>query len=117
MNAILQKTNVWDGVLERIEKRLNRQIFDSWFLPVRFDGLDEDTRTITLSARKVTKDWICLYYAGLIEQVLTELKFTDYVVTWNIHEEQETEIVLEAEPDYFSGMPAAQAPRPRAVPG
>ena len=109
MNAILQKTNVWESVLERIEKRLNRQIFDSWFLPVRFDGLDEEARTITLSARKVTKDWICLYYSGLIEQILTELKFDDYVVGWNIHEEQESETVIETEPDFFSGIPASQA--------
>ncbi|MEP6848809.1 MAG: chromosomal replication initiator protein DnaA [Acidobacteriota bacterium] len=88
MNAILQKSNVWDSVLERIEKRLNRQIFDSWFLPIQFDSVDEETRTITLCAGKVTKDWVCLYYSGLIEQILSELSFDGYTVAWQIEEAQ-----------------------------
>lgn len=101
MNAILQKTDVWERVLERIEKRLNRQIFDSWFLPIRLEELDADSKTITLSARQVTKDWVCIYYTGLIEQVLAELKFADYSVAWNIQETPESE-TRDREPEFFS---------------
>ena len=109
MNAILQKTNVWDSVLVRIEKRLNRQIFDSWFLPIRFDSLDEENKTITLSAGKVAKDWVCLYYSGLIEQVMAELNFDDYSVCWHVEETSDAEIILETESEFFAG---ASEPRP-----
>ncbi|MEP7075728.1 MAG: chromosomal replication initiator protein DnaA [Acidobacteriota bacterium] len=99
MNAILQKSNVWDSVLERIEKRLNRQIFDSWFLPVQFESVDEDTRTITLCAGKVTKDWVCLYYSGIIEQILSELNFDGYTVAWQIDAENADQDESEGFPD------------------
>jgi len=80
MNAILQKSNVWDSVLERVEKRLNRQIFDSWFLPIQFDGIDQENKTISLCCGRVTKDWVCLYYSGMIEQTLSEIEMDGYSV-------------------------------------
>ncbi|MGH7784141.1 MAG: chromosomal replication initiator protein DnaA, partial [Candidatus Binatia bacterium] len=85
-----------------IEKSLNRQIFDSWFLPIRFERIDEENRTITLTTGKVAKDWVCKYYAGLIEQVLAELEFVGYTVTWNIEETPEATIVLESELEFFA---------------
>jgi chromosomal replication initiator protein len=101
MEAILRKTNVWDNVLERIENRLNRQIFDSWFLPIRFNGIDEATRTIFLVAGKVTKDWVCLYYSGLIEQIFVELNFAGYAITWQIEESSDPDLGVENESDFF----------------
>jgi len=97
MNAILQKSNVWDNVLERIEKRLNRQIFDSWFLPIQLKKVDEETKTITLCAGKVTKDWVCLYYSGLIEQILFEINFDGYSVAWQIEESVDLDRASEKE--------------------
>ena len=101
MNAILQKSNVWDSALERIEKRLNRQIFDSWFLPIQLESVDEQSSTITLRAGKVTKDWVCLYYSGLIEQILTELNFDNYTVAWKIEESTDSDFARESESEGF----------------
>lgn len=110
MNAILQKSNVWDSVLERMEKRLNRQIFDSWFLPVRFGGMDKENETITLCAGKVTKDWVCLYYAGLIEQILSELNYAGYTVSWQIEESADRVPATDGEVDRFPEVQNEMAP-------
>lgn len=106
MDAILQRTTVWDSVLTRIEKRLNRQIFDSWFLPIRFDSIDDQNKTIMLIASRVARDWVGLYYSGLIETVLLELDFAGYTVAWKIAENPETEMGPESEEEFYADAQA-----------
>ncbi|HTK37100.1 MAG TPA: DnaA/Hda family protein, partial [Pyrinomonadaceae bacterium] len=103
MNAIIETKNAWDGVLELVEQRLNRQIFESWFLPIRFDGLDEHTRTLRLNAGKVTKDWVCLYYTDLLDQAMAELHLSAYTIEWQIEETETAEngFADDIEPDFF----------------
>src|SRR4051812_11780774 len=103
MNAIIETKNAWEGVLELIEKRLNRQIYESWFLPIRFDGLDGGNQTLTLSAGQVTKDWVCSYYTDLLEQTMAEMGLSAYKIKWQIEETEsiENEFANDAEPDFF----------------
>jgi chromosomal replication initiation ATPase DnaA len=103
MNAIIETKNAWESVLELVEQRLNRQIFESWFLPIKFDGLDEQNRTLRLSAGQVTKDWVCLYYTDLLEQTMAELNLSGYTIEWQIEETEpaENEFADDTEPDFF----------------
>jgi chromosomal replication initiator protein DnaA len=103
MNAIIETKNAWEGVLELIEKRLNRQIYESWFIPIRFDGLDGKNQTLTLSAGRVTKDWVCSYYTDLLKQTMAEVGLSSYKIEWQIEESEsvENEFTDDSEPDFF----------------
>lgn len=56
---------------------------------MRFAGVDDQTRTITLAAGEVTKDWICRYYAELIETTLASIGFADHSIEWLVEEEEQ----------------------------
>lgn len=87
MNTTSAETaNVWSSVLQSVEKRLNRQIFDSWFRPIQFDGFDEDEKILRLRASQVNKDWVSTYYSDLIAQTLNELNLANYRLDWKIEE-------------------------------
>lgn len=82
MELILEKKTIWDDALELVRERLNKQIFTTWFLPIKFVNLDHDAREIRLQAGDVTKDWVDRYYADLIDQVFSELGLQNYAVKW-----------------------------------
>ncbi len=115
MDTLLLKTDVWDDVLTFVEKRLNKHIFDSWFRPIEFEGLNEAERTIHLKAGQVTKDWVALYYSELVAHSLRSLGRDKYSIVWNVipsedadkkfAENSETDIFDDVE--NFDGEPAA----------
>jgi chromosomal replication initiator protein len=119
VEALLQKTDVWDNVLAFVEKRLNRHIFDSWFRPIEFEGLNETDRTIHLKAGQVTKDWVALYYAELIAHSMSSVGRENYAIEWTITASENTESAFAAgagsenfeEPDRFGVDPAPDRPQ------
>jgi len=86
MNTSVETINVWSSVLQSVEKRLNRQIFDAWFRPIQFDGFDEQEKVLRLRASQVNKDWVNTYYSDIIKQTLNELDFANYRLDWKIEE-------------------------------
>ncbi len=95
MDTSIEKPNVWNNILETVEKRLNRQIFDSWFRPIQFEGFDEEAKVLHLRASKVNKDWIHTYYSELLTQTLRELDIANYKLDWEIEESKVPEDFLE----------------------
>lgn len=77
---------VWNNILQSVEKRLNKQIFDAWFRPIQFDGCDEQDKILHLRASQVTKDWVNTYYSEVITQTLKELNLSNYQVDWEVEE-------------------------------
>ncbi|MGI8640145.1 MAG: chromosomal replication initiator protein DnaA [Pyrinomonadaceae bacterium] len=84
MEMSLEKANVWNNILQSVEKRLNKQIFDAWFRPIQFNGCDEQDRILHLQASQVTKDWISSYYLEVINQTMKELNMFNYQLDWEI---------------------------------
>ncbi len=80
--------NVWSNILQSVEKRLNKQIFDAWFRPIQFDGFDEDEKVLRLRASQVTKNWISTYYSEMITQTMKELNLLNYSLDWEIEESE-----------------------------
>jgi chromosomal replication initiator protein len=80
--------NVWSNILQSVEKRLNKEIFDAWFRPIQFDGFDEDEKILRLRASHVTKNWISTYYSEMITQTMKELNLTNYSLDWEIEESE-----------------------------
>ena len=37
MDPSVENQNIWTNILQSVEKRLNRQIFDVWFRPIQFE--------------------------------------------------------------------------------
>ena len=84
MESSLTKANVWNDIQAFLEHRLNKHIFDSWFRPIQFEELNEDTLTLQLRAGQVTIDWVSIYYSQLLDQTLTEFGLSDYTIEWTV---------------------------------
>ena len=99
MKDTLQNQTTWNDILGIVKTRLNKDVFNTWFRPVAFEGIDEESRTITLKAGQVTKDWICIYYSDLIDQTLAELDLGGFRIQWQIDPEQPAEPKFEYDDD------------------
>ena len=84
MKTSLAKAEIWNDIRSFLERRLNKNIFDSWFRPIQFDGLDDESMTMHLRAGQVTIDWVSIYYSQLLNQTLTEFGLSDYTVEWSV---------------------------------
>ena len=97
MKPISQKTTAWDDALSHVKTRLNKDVFNTWFRPIRFDSIDDDRATLSVRAGQVTKDWVCLYYSQLLEQTLKEIGLSSYRLEWRIDADEAAETVFEEE--------------------
>lgn len=94
--------DTWDVILAHIEKQLNKHIFDSWFRPIRFSGVDELTKTVHLSAGKVTADWVNLYYGDLLAEGFAAAGLEGHTIEWNSETTQpEEETAEDGDIDFF----------------
>ena len=84
MKASLAKSTAWNDVLRVVKKHLNKDVFNTWFRPIGFDGVDESRQVINLRAGQVTKDWVCQYYTNLLNETLGELGLAEYSFAWHI---------------------------------
>lgn len=92
--------NVWNSILQSVEKRLNRHVFDAWFRPIQFESCDEREKILRLRANEVTKDWINTNYTEVILQTMKELNLSGYQIDWEIAEGKEADYTDE-EIDFF----------------
>ncbi len=101
MEASKENQNVWDNILQSVEKRLNRQIFDAWFLPIQFEEFNEEEKTVKLKASQINRDWINTNYSDLISQTLNELNLDNYRLKWEV---EESDMEEEDYPDDMLGL-------------
>ena len=98
---------------------MNDDVFNTWFRPVKFDGLDAASKVIKLSAGEITKDWISKYYADLLEQTLTDLGYDDHTIEWTVVEDGGTVLNFQAEDAdgslYFHTQRGSHSARPSAT--
>ncbi|MGB7218804.1 MAG: chromosomal replication initiator protein DnaA [Vicinamibacterales bacterium] len=65
--------NTWDEILTRIEAKVNKHSFYTWFRPTSF--VTEDSTSVTVRVpNTVFKDWLTRNYSGVIAEALGELK-------------------------------------------
>jgi chromosomal replication initiator protein len=65
--------NLWDEVLARIETKINRHSFYTWFKPTAFVGEDPISVTVRVP-NPLFKDWLTKHYSGVIGEAMGELK-------------------------------------------
>ncbi|HEV7745818.1 MAG TPA: chromosomal replication initiator protein DnaA [Pyrinomonadaceae bacterium] len=86
----LVESNFWDSFLGAIRTKLQRESFETWFNPIRLEGIDETQRVIRLQApNQVVEDWVKSNYSVLIDQTLGELNLSGYSVAWIVREDRE----------------------------
>jgi chromosomal replication initiator protein len=101
--TLLVKIDVWNQILQYVEQRLNKHIFDSWFKPIQYEGQDDSTQTIFIRAGQVTKDWVTLYYSDLLKLAADSVNAGDYQFEWRIDETEtaEARFAEMPDPDFF----------------
>ena len=116
MKEITQKSTEWNSVLDVVKARLNKDVYNTWFRPIRFDGIDEDRRLVHLRAGSVTKDWVCIYYTELLDQALAQAGLADHVIEWQVDDDETAPPQFEDEADaadlFFSPKNGPASVRP-----
>src|ERR1051325_4501790 len=73
--------NVWDEILARIETKVNRHSFYTWFRPTSF--LAEDGTSITVRVPNAAfKEWLTTHYSGVMAEAVSEMKRPDLLVNF-----------------------------------
>ena len=76
-----QEINLWDEILTRIETKVNRHSFYTWFKPTTFVANDNATVTVRVP-NALFKDWLTKHYSGVITEAMGELKKSGLSVTF-----------------------------------
>jgi chromosomal replication initiator protein len=85
------ESQIWDNILHAVEKRLNRQSFETWIRPIHFEGYDEAEHKLHLRApNQVIKDWVSTNYSDVLDASLEELNLSTYQVDWTVEEESQS---------------------------
>lgn len=86
----MQNTStIWNDVLADLESRLNEQIFNAWFKPIDFIGIDNELKLVRLQSNHVIKNWVDSYYSEALHAALKENGLSEFTLEW---------VVKEAEP-------------------
>ena len=64
--------NVWDQVLAKVEAKVNRHSYFTWFKPTGFVADDGTTLTVRVP-NPLFKDWLTKHYAVVLEEALSEV--------------------------------------------
>ena len=64
--------NVWDQIVARVETKINRHSFQTWFKPTAFLGDAGETVTVKVP-NDLFLDWLTKHYAGVIAEAVGEL--------------------------------------------
>ena len=71
--------NLWDRALGRIESKVNKHSFYTWFKPTAFVA-DRGSQVIVRVPNPVFRDWLNKHYAGVIRETLTEIAHAAFTV-------------------------------------
>jgi len=65
--------NLWEQILARVETKVNRHSFYTWFKPTTF--ITSDARQISVRVpNPLFKDWLTKHYSGLIAEAMAEVQ-------------------------------------------
>jgi chromosomal replication initiator protein len=81
-------TNIWDSVLSRIETKVNRHSFYTWFKPTDF--LSEQGGVLRIRVpNALFRNWLTKHYAAVLDEALREVERPGSTVEF-VTEEQST---------------------------
>jgi chromosomal replication initiator protein len=79
--TVRKEVNLWDQILARVETKVNRHSFHTWFKPTSF--LTEDAGTVNVRVpTPVFKEWLTKHYASVMAEALTEVGKETFAVNF-----------------------------------
>ena len=107
--------NLWDQILARVETKVNRHSYYTWFRPTTF--LLEDRTSLTVRVpNPLFKDWLTKHYAGVITEALSEVKRPNLIVNFVPDSAADTTSGIQLGADEAAALDASAA-APVAAPG
>ena len=104
--------NVWTELLERIETKVNRHSFNTWFSPTVFVEDTGDRVTVRVPS-ELCRNWLTKHYSGVITEATAEVHRSGVKVAFVIDAEVGT--VTERPPHPAAETPAPPAETPAAT--
>ena len=101
-------SNIWDQVLSRIETKVNRHSFYTWFKPTAFIA-ERDGGIRVRVPNALFRDWLTKHYAAVIDEALAEVQRTGTPVSF-VTEDLGAPLV----PEMPLPEPEAEEPEPAA---
>jgi chromosomal replication initiator protein len=92
-------TTLWDDVLGRIELKVNKHSFYTWFRPTSLINQRGQDLMIRVP-NPVFRDWLTKHYSGVIAEALSDLGHGSLTVSF----------VAEAKPEGADPLPALVTP-------
>ncbi|MEI6668207.1 MAG: chromosomal replication initiator protein DnaA [Acidobacteriota bacterium] len=93
----MESHNVWDEILARVETKINRHTFFTWFKPTTFVSLVGDAVTIRVP-NLLFRDWLTKHYSGLINEALGEIDRPMLAITFATDPKTDLPLAAEAAP-------------------
>jgi chromosomal replication initiator protein len=94
--------NLWDDVLARIEVKVNRHSFATWFRPTSFLSLDDDRLRVAVPNAQF-REWLSKNYHGVLAEALAELGRPEVTVVFQEVTEPAPAVVATGTPERDAG--------------
>jgi chromosomal replication initiator protein len=107
--------NLWDEILTRIETKVNRHSFYTWFRPTTFVSDDRSSLTVRVP-NALFKDWLTKHYAGVISEATAELKRPNLLINF-ISDTVADGVVIPLSADEAAALEISPAPPAPTLPG
>lgn len=109
-------SNIWEEILSRVQAKVNRHSFYTWFKPTAFVADNGSTVTVRVP-NALFKDWITKHYSGVIAEALHEVRRADALVNFVASGTPEAEAAAIApsrviEPRTANAEPGTRNPEP-----
>jgi chromosomal replication initiator protein len=111
---LLAEMSLWDDILARIETKVNRHSFYTWFRPTTFVAEDRSSVTVRVP-NPLFKDWLTKHYSGVISEAMTELKRPDLQVNF-VADAQSDAASIPLSPAEAAALETGPAPTTQAGP-
>jgi chromosomal replication initiator protein len=96
--------NLWDQILARIETKMNRHAFYTWFRPTSF--VTEDRASVTVRVPDSSfQDWLTKHYGVVIGEAMAELKRPNLTVNFVTESQLEVAPPIALSPDETEAFP------------
>jgi chromosomal replication initiator protein len=104
--------NLWEQVLARVETKVNRHSFYTWFKPTSFVGEDRAAVTVRVP-NALFKDWLTKHYSAVITEAMSEVKRSGLAVNF-VSDSQPDTSMIPLTPDEAAPVDAEPASSPAA---
>ncbi|OLC42457.1 MAG: chromosomal replication initiator protein DnaA [Acidobacteria bacterium 13_1_40CM_65_14] len=105
--------NLWEQILARIETKVNRHSFYTWFRPTSF--ITEDRLSVTVRVPNgLFKDWLTKHYSGVLNEAMNEVRRPNLTINY-VADPQNDAVAIQLGADE-TGAALEEGPVP-SVPG